>query len=304
MIKEQFEPGTFHSILPNPNNDYDGNAPYIDNVDYNDSGHEKILKDLPKKLKNFDEIFGYKFNSKKESSNIINFLGKNKDDELSKNIFNYYLCNGSFEWMDGRILYYFMSLLKPNKIIEIGSGDSTLLMYNAKKNLNLSTKIICIDKNPHPIIKKLSENNEIILFEDDLVNIDLKLFESIGKNDILFIDSSHTVKMNSDVMFYFGKIFPILKPGVFVQIHDIFLPYEYPLGWINNGVFWNEQYLLYIFLQNTEKFRVLFSNNYAKFKFSETLSKIQEKYYENETLIEREHNKEPFAGGSIWLYTV
>lgn len=304
MIKEQFETGSFYSVIPTSEGNYDGNTPYLENVDYNDIGHEKILGDLPNKLKNFDEIFGYKFNNKEESTYIMNFLGKNKDIELENNQFNYYLCNGSFEWMDGRMLYYFMSLLKPNKIVEIGTGNSTLLMYNTKKQLNLNTKIICIDKTPHPVIKKLSLDNEIVLFEDDLVNVDLKIFETLNKNDILFIDSSHTVKMNSDVMYYFGKIFPRLKSGVVVQIHDIFLPYEYPLGWIDNGIFWNEQYLLYIFLQNTQKMRVLFSNNYAKFKFHDKLKLLQENYYENKILSDRQNNPEPFAGGSIWLRVV
>ena len=300
MSKEKFESGSFYSVIPNTDVNYNGNSPYT-NIDYNDIGHEKIILDLPNKLGSFDEIFGYKFSQKNDLNNIIDFLGKNKNDELQKNFFNYYLCNGSFEWMDGRLLYYFMSLFKPNKIIELGSGDSTLLMHNAKKKLNLNTKIICIDKNPHPIIKKLSTENHILLFEEELVNIELKMFESLNKNDILFIDSSHTIKMNSDVMFYFSKIFPILKPGVNIQIHDIFLPYEYPLGWINEGIYWNEQYMLYIFLQNTQKFRILFSNNYAYYKFKEKLHEIQKYYYENKMIIEREHTNEPFAGGSIWL---
>lgn len=303
MSIEKFEHGSFYSIFPNKMKDYNGNCPYTD-IDYNDISHEKIISDLPNKLRFFDGMFGYKFSQKNNLNDIIKFLGKNKKEELEKNIFNYYLCNGSFEWMDGRLLFYFISLFKPNKIIEIGSGDSTLLMHNTIKKLNLNTKIICIDKNPHPIIKKLYNQNHILLIEEDLVNIDLKIFESLNKNDILFIDSSHTVKMNSDVIFYFSKIFPILKPGVNIQIHDIFLPYEYPLGWINEGIFWNEQYLLYIFLQNTQKFKILFSNNYAHYKYKKTLFEIQKSYYENKVIIDMQNNDEPFAGGSIWLRVI
>ncbi len=304
MSQEQFESGTFYSVIPKIIGNYNGNTPYINSVDYNNYGHEKILNDLPNKLRNFDENFGYNLQNKVEYSYIVNLLGKNKDQEIEQNKFNYYLCNGSFEWMDGRMLYYFMTLSKPSKIIEIGSGDSTLLMYNTKKLLNLNTKIICIDKNPHPIIKKLSNNNEIVLIEDDLVNVELKIFESLGKSDMLFIDSSHTVKMNSDVMFYFSVIFPILKSGVIVHIHDIFLPYEYPFGWVNNGIFWNEQYLLYVFLQNTQKMRVLFSSNYAKYKYKNKLISLQENFYENKILVDRQDDDEPFAGGSFWLHVV
>jgi len=301
MIKEQFNPGDFHSIIPNINNNiYDGNAPYINYIDYNNKSHEKIMSDLPSKLNNFDELFGYKYKEKKHLNTITEELGKIKDSDNNYR-FKYFLCNGSFEWMDSRLLYYFMNVLKPNKIIEIGSGNSTLLMVNAKKVLNLKTKIICIDKNPHSTIKKLNENSSITLFEEQLINIDTKLFETLTKNDILFIDSSHAIKMNSDVMFYFGKIFPILNSGVHIQIHDIFLPYEYPLGWINNGIFWNEQYMLYIFLQNSSKFKVVFSNNYAKYKFGTVLLDIQTNFYENKVLIDREKYIEPFAGGSIWL---
>lgn len=303
MLKEQFEAGSFHSIIPNLTENYNGGAHYI-NIEYNNNSHEKILNDISNKLDSFDEKYGWKLESKETSINLMNILGKVKDIELQNENFNYYLCNGSFEWMDGRLLYYFMTLLKPNKIIEVGSGNSTLLMYNAKKDLGLKTKIICIDKNPHPIIKKMAELNEIILFEENLNSIELKIFESLGKNDILFIDSSHAVKMNSDVIFYFTKIFPLLKQGVIVQIHDIFLPFEYPLGWLNNGVYWNEQYMLYLFLQNSNKYRVLFSINYAKYKYSEKLLNLQKNYYENKYLLDRENYSEPFAGGSIWLRVI
>ena len=97
--------------------------------------------------------------------------------------------------------------------------------------------------------------------------IDRDVFSSLQANDILFIDSSHVTKVGSDVNYLFLEILPRLQPGVFVHIHDIFLPLEYPQKWILEECrFWNEQYLLQAFLACNTAFEIVWAGSYMRLK--------------------------------------
>ena len=52
------------------------------------------------------------------------------------------------------------------------------------------------------------------------------MFENLSKGDFLFIDSTHTLKIGSDVSKIYLDIIPKLKPGIIVHIHDIYFPYN------------------------------------------------------------------------------
>ena len=93
------------------------------------------------------------------------------------------------------------------------------------------------------------------------------------------------------------KIFPLLKKNVLVHIHDIFFPYDYPLEWLKNGRFWNEQYFLFAFLQYNSKFKVHFCNSYSGYKFREKLYSIQQNTFEKvNNLVDG-----VYSGGSMWI---
>jgi hypothetical protein len=280
MIKEFVNSGHFYSIIPDINDKYNSIGSKFLNLDFNEKNHIKILDEINNYLINFDEIFGYNENSNQRQQN-----------------FQYSLINDSFGWMDARLLYYFIQKNKPKKIIEIGSGNSTLLIYNINKMFNLNIEITCVDPYPTDYVKNLHNSGEINLINDKLENINLNLFKNLEENDILFIDSSHVVKLDSDVLYYFTNIFPILNKNVIIHIHDIFFPNDYPNEWLIQGRFWNEQYFLYIFLQYNSKFKIQFCNSYSLFKYSEKLKEIQKNSYE----IKNNITKDIFGGGSIWL---
>lgn len=91
--------------------------------------------------------------------------------------------------------------------------------------------------------------------------IDTDFFSCLEANDILFIDSSHTAKFGSDVCYEFLEILPTLKEGVWIHVHDIFFPHDYPADWlINRRLALNEQYLLEAFLAFNRDFRVALAN--------------------------------------------
>jgi hypothetical protein len=93
--------------------------------------------------------------------------------------------------------------------------------------------------------------------------MDRAVFDSLGENDILFIDSSHIIRPQGDVLLAYQEILPLLRPGVIVHIHDIFTPFDYPREWVvNKRLFWNEQYLVEAFLTMNRQYEILIALHY------------------------------------------
>ena len=88
------------------------------------------------------------------------------------------------------------------------------------------------------------------IIASQLRDLDPSFFEKLEDNDILFADSTHVSKVNSDVNFIFFEVMPRLKRGAHIHVHDIFYPLEYIKEWIYEGWTWQEIYLLRDFLQD------------------------------------------------------
>ncbi len=146
--------------------------------------------------------------------------------------------NGWFSTLDAAALMCFMATERPVRYVEIGSGFSTRFARHAMRELGLATTITSIDPQPRKAIDDLCD----VVIRQGVETCGLDLFDSLEAGDILFFDGSHRVFTNSDVTIFFFEILPRLKPGVLVQIHDIFLPLDYPASW--NARFYSEQYLL------------------------------------------------------------
>ena len=149
-----------------------------------------------------------------------------------------YWINGWMAALDGIALYSFLVINKPKIYMEVGSGNSTKFARKAIVNHNLDTKIISIDPFPRAEINQICD--EVI--RRPVEDIDLKIFDRLGSNDILYVDNSHRALMNSDATTIFLDVIPRLKPGVLVEIHDILLPCDYANEWIDRH--YSEQYLL------------------------------------------------------------
>jgi len=188
--------------------------------------------------------------------------------------------NGSYELQqkgfgihDAPVYYSLIRHFKPRSIIEVGAGHSTRLAFMAAAK-NPDTKITAID----PFVRELREIDipePVNFIEKPIQSIPLSEFELLSENDILFIDSSHVSKVGSDVNFLYLKVLPILKPGVIIHIHDIFLPKTYPKKWLEEKlVFWNEQFLLHAFLIGNKNFEVLLSNYFMSLNYPELLTEF------------------------------
>ena len=209
--------------------------------------------------------------------------------------YEYYLGSGAFESVDCEILYCMIRHFKPRRIYEIGSGYTTYLsaqalLKNAKENSSYQCELVAIEPYPNETLKAgfpgLSR-----LIPKEVQEVPLTEFKKLTANDILFIDSSHVLKIGSDVQYEYLDILPRLNKGVIIHVHDIFLPAEYLKNWVlQNRWFWNEQYLLQAFLAFNDSFEVLWAGSYMHLNHPEKLGKAFSSY-----------NREKTWPGSFWM---
>lgn len=247
------------------------NNPQIRGIDFNSHFHKKVLEDLYSK-----HIGKYDYAERSEET---------------KSEIEFYTQNSQFSWLDSRTLFVLLNEWKPKKTIEVGSGFSSLLAADCNHRfLNDNMNLTCIEPYPRKFLTQdIPGLSEVII--DKVENLDPAIFESLDAGDILFIDSSHVSKTGSDVNFLYFDIFPLLKKGVRVHIHDIFLPNEYPKEWvIDENRSWNEQYLLRALLMYSSAFKVLFGCAYAMHKFPELVAKALNR-----------SDCYGYGGGSFWI---
>ncbi len=212
------------------------------------------------------------------------------DDRLER----FYTGNDQFGWLDSRALFVLMRAWRPKRIIEVGSGYSSLLMADVNSRfLAGRTEITCVEPFPRPFLKK-GVPGIGRLIERRVQDVHLDDLCALEAGDWLFIDSSHVSKVGSDVNCLFLEVIPRLMPGVKVHVHDIFLPEDYPRAWITElGYFWSEQYLLRALLSRSDAFRVLFGCHYAFLKYPDKVS-----------LALGLADGSGFGGGSFWFEVV
>lgn len=164
--------------------------------------------------------------------------------------------------VDALTLYVMIRHLKPARYLEVGSGLSTCYCSlaaerNAREGYPL--QITCIE--PYPFAK-LHTIPGIEIIAREVQDIDLARFWELQANDVLFIDSSHVVKIDSDVSFLFLEVLPVINVGVKIHVHDVPFPYNIPYPpqhWVFGQVwpiYWNEAMLLQAFLCFNDKFQI------------------------------------------------
>ena len=199
----------------------------------------------------------------------------------------FYLRNGRFEGLDPLLAYCMVRHYRPRRIIEVGSGHSTLLMAQAALE-NGDTELHSIEPYPEEILTR-GVAGLTSLLDRKVEEVDRAFFQSLHSGDILFIDTSHVVRIGGDVNYLFLEILPLLQPGVIVHVHDIFFPYEYPENWVmDRRRFWTEQYLLQAFLAYNSEFEVLVGSGYLKAHYPEQLKELFPR-------------AAPWQGGSFWM---
>lgn len=158
--------------------------------------------------------------------------------------------NEYFSHLDAAFYYSLLRELKPQRVIEIGCGYSTRLADQALQlNRAEGHQVILTCIEPYPEARLTDAKLNIELIQRPLEKVSLDFFRQLRSGDVLFVDSSHAVKFQSDVCRAFLEIFPLLPVGVWIHIHDVFLPFDYPIDWLTEKrLAFNEQYILEAFL--------------------------------------------------------
>lgn len=244
-------------------------------------------------------LVGIQINLEQQIANIRKIVLPFKEEYKKGDLYNKAIklnAGPGYGVIEAQALYGVVKYYSPKKIIEIGSGVSTYIMLNAgAKNL------ICIEPYPSNFLKN---NTNLNLIKKKLQHCDEKVFEDLSYGDFLFIDSTHALKIGSDVSKIYLDIIPKLKPGVIIHIHDIFFPYNFQRD-ANNTMFqWLETQMLQALLVNNSKIEILFCMSHLHYEHPNELKKIfpmyePQKDYEGISLNENRG----FFPSSIYLIT-
>jgi hypothetical protein len=197
----------------------------------------------------------------------------------------FFWSNSQFSFSDAMAYYTFIRAYKPQKVLEIGSGFSTLIAVNAISQ-NRAGSITCIEPYPRNFLD--SAGVELVRKKiQDIPSCEISGF--LDNGDFLFIDSTHTVKAGSDCLKIYLDLIPSIKKDIYIHVHDVFLPFAPPKNWATDlHIYWTEQYLLLAFLIDNPKIEILFGSKYHMEKNPEVLHDFMK-------------GRAPSGGGSFWF---
>jgi hypothetical protein len=156
-----------------------------------------------------------------------------------------YWNNGLFERDDARAAYALTARLRPRRILEVGSGNSTKFFRRAIADHRIDCELVCIDPHPRAEIEGVADR---VIYEH-VKDVDVGLFAALRDGDILFWDGSHLTFNGTDTTHLYLSVLPLVGHNVYVHIHDVQLPHEYEAGY--SAHYYNEQYMLATLLLNS-----------------------------------------------------
>jgi hypothetical protein len=173
--------------------------------------------------------------------------------------FRYHLDNPSYSWSDGMVLHALLRHIRPERMVEVGSGySSAMTLDTTERWLGGDVELVFIEPFAELLRSLLRPGDEdrVTIHEAAVQDVPFEVFDALEAGDVLFVDSTHVVKAGSDVNHLLFEVFPRLAAGVWIHIHDIFFPFEYPLPWLREGRAWQETYLLRAFLMGNDAFEI------------------------------------------------
>jgi predicted O-methyltransferase YrrM len=203
----------------------------------------------------------------------------------------YHFENDQFSYADALFLYFVLRHVKPKRVVEVGTGWSTCAMLDTDDLfLGGELSITSIDPDPSRLRARMRKGDEerVSILEQPVQLVDLGTFDALQADDILFIDSTHVLKTGSDVNHLMFEVLPRLASGVWVHVHDITWPFEYPQEWVEEGRAWNEVYAWRAFLQFNDAFDVQVMNTCLEVLETDWFREHMPLCLEN-------------MGGSLWL---
>lgn len=237
-----------------------------------------------------EAIFDMNFLSKELVSLIAfseDFSPSEDGDE--NNCDRFFWKNSQFSYSDAMSYYAYIRRIKPKAVVEIGSGFSSLVALEAIDKNGIG-QLKCIEPFPRPFITSLGNSGAIDLHNMRAQDINSEMLNSmLSDGDILFIDSTHTVKTGSDCLHIYLRLLPHINKKIYVHAHDVFLPFGLPQTWLlDTQIYWTEQYLLLAWVTDNPRVSVLFGSAYHNHFNPDLLDSLM-------------HGRFPRGGGSFWL---
>lgn len=179
----------------------------------------------------------------------------------------YWYGNTWFDECDAIVLHCMLRHFTPAKLIEIGSGFSTAVTLDTNDRfLDRTLELMFVEPNPERLqtLLRPEDRTTATIITEPVWAVDRDRLTDLRAGEVLFIDTSHVVKVGSDVHGLLFDVLPRLAPGVIVHLHDIFWPFEYPQDWFEMGRAYNEAYLVQALLMGGDRYEILFFNHYMQ----------------------------------------
>lgn len=269
------------------------------------------MKEVQKRAKtifraDITEIPGVNLNTNAQLALLTSLAEYRKEmplQEEAREGFRYNFNNFFFTGTDAILLYSLLRHYRPKRVVEIGSGFSSAVMLDTREAFpEIGTEFTFIEPYPQRLnaLIKDDDKKSCIIIEEFMQDVDISHFTDLRENDMIFVDTSHQMKVGSEVLYLFFEIMPRLKPGVLIHFHDVFWPFEYPQEWIEVGRSWNESYGLRTFLQYNDCFEILFFNSYLG-NVHKNIVKEKMPFGDNDAVYNKGAGGNFYAGGSLWL---
>jgi Methyltransferase domain len=227
----------------------------------------------------------------REWTNLLPFMNSAPFPAARTDEYRYAFENRFYSWGDGSVLHAMLRRYRPRRLIEIGCGWSSACVIDTVEHF-LANECEMTFIEPHPaMLRSLigSVAQDLHIVESPVQAVPLSVFDKLEAGDFLFIDSTHVMRTGSDVCFEMFEVLPRLAPGVFVKIHDIFWPFEYPRHWaVDENRSWNEIYALRAFLTGNAQWRIVFFNDYFEKVERSRIAATCPNFLKN-------------SGGALWL---
>jgi predicted O-methyltransferase YrrM len=204
----------------------------------------------------------------------------------------YWYDNFAYAYGDGIVLHGMLRRLAPRRVVEVGSGFSSAMMLDTIDGWLAGTEVTFVEPYPELLESLLRPGDEarITIHRQAVQDVGDDVFAALEAGDVLFVDSTHVVKAGSDVNHLMFEVFPHLAPGVWIHLHDIFYPFEYPPAWVREGRAWHEAYLLRAFLTFNPDFAIRWFQDFLWQHHGDALRRLP--------------GVSVNSGGNIWLERV
>ena len=180
--------------------------------------------------------------------------------------------NPNFQRGEALVLLGLMCLRRPRRVIEIGSGWSSCALLDVNERF-LEGQAHCTFVEPYPeLLHELVHGEQLDIRAVRAQDIGLDIFDELGEDDMLIVDSTHVAKAGSDVNRIVFEVLPRLAPGVLVHVHDVYHGFEYPRAWVYEGRAWNEAYVLRAFLMFNSAWEIVFFNSFMAARHAEAFA--------------------------------